>query len=267
MRLGIYGRIDRPVMAALHVGAVANEHYAVLRSMSDYTAGQTEDFDAVFAYGLRGKGQILLDDYTAIGIPVFVVDFGYLRRVNLGNEPDGYWQMGLGGLNKAPHGVPGDRFALLGIECQEPRTGGDIVAVFGQVPCDASHMLDVKPHARWARETVDRLAAHWRPHPRDSLTKVNAPLADGPLDALWPRLARVETLCSTSGLDALIAGVPAVAHMPERAIWGHLSGETHPGKAAVQDLCERVAYAQWTRAEMASGEAIEFALRARWDAE
>lgn len=262
MRLGIYGRENRPVTKALHAGALACGFRAAYRSASDYGKGQLEDFDTVITYGLRGRGQWILDDYSAAGVPVLVCDFGYLKRINRGDEPDGFWQLGYGGLNKVPRDVPADRFEALGIECQDPGEG-ELVAVFGQVPCDASHGLDVTQHRKWAREAVKTLGAHWRPHPLDRTTELDAPRLDGDLADIWPRLSRIETLCSTAGLEALIAGVAAVAHMPERAVWGHLSGPRHPGREKVKVLCQRAAYGQWQRSEMESGEALAFAVENR----
>lgn len=68
------------------------------------------------------------------------------------------------------------------------------------------------------------------------------------------------TLCSTTGLDALLAGVPAVAELPDRAVWGELSGESLPSMADRLALFSRIAYAQWTLDEIASGVAIQFTL-------
>ncbi|MAM60855.1 hypothetical protein [Maritimibacter sp. UBA3975] len=270
MRIGIYGRENRPCVGALYQGALANGYRPVRRSLSDHATGQLEDFDAIVVYGLRGKGDALVKEYEVAGVPALVLDFGFLKRVN--READfatGHWQLSVGGLNKAPRfDVSADRFDALGIECKSPGNGS-VVAVFGQVVGDMSHGYDLEKMRGWARRTVRDLGAHWRPHPLDRLTADYGPRLDGELADLWPKLKRIETLCSTAGLEALIAGVPAVAHLPERAVWGDLSGPAHPGPEKVRDLCQRVAYAQWTSDELASGEGLAFVVEnlERWNAE
>lgn len=82
MRWGVYGRNGFEGVEAFRLGALAAGQCAQARSVSDYTSGQTEDFDAVAVFGLQGRGPAVLSDYQATGVPVVVIDYGYIRRAN-----------------------------------------------------------------------------------------------------------------------------------------------------------------------------------------
>lgn len=228
---------------------------------SDYGKGQVIPCDAVVISGTRGKGATILADHEAAGIPVIVIDYGYLRRVSgVATWEAGHWQIGLGGLNRPPaFPCPDGRLKRLRIAPQRARTGGPAL-ILGQHSGDPSHGLTDAEMTAWAQAKADEIGGYWRPHPDSPHIEVNAPRADGDLGAWLARAGVVHTLCSTGGLEALIAGVPAVAEMPERACWGALSGPEHPGAKAVWELCKRLAYGQWTLAEMESGEAASFVL-------
>lgn len=226
---------------------------------SDHGKGQVIPCDLLVISGTRGKGQTLLDDYAAAGIPAAVIDYGYLDRVSgVRNWQTGHWQVGIGGLNRPPAFLcPDDRLKRIGTAPQRP-TRGQGVLVLGQHSGDPSHSLTDEEMQAWAQRVCDETGGYWRPHPDSPGIHVDAPLAEGPLSEWLGKVARVHTLCSTGGLEALIEGVPAVAEMPERASWGELSGHEHPGADAVERLCARLAYGQWTLDEMRSGEAAAF---------
>ena len=235
---------------------------------SDYGKGQVIPTDAVVISGTRAKGAIIIADHEAAGIPVIVIDYGYLRRVSgMATWATGHWQIGLGGLNRPPRfPCPADRLERLGIAPQRPRQG-ELTLIMGQHSGDPSHGLTDAEMASWAQRVCDETGGYWRPHPDSPHIEVNAPRADGDLGQWLRRAKVVRTICSTAGLDALLAGVPAIAERPERACWGELSGPEHPGAAAVTELCQRLAYGQWTLDEMRSGEAPAFVLAnlERWN--
>lgn len=106
-------------------------------------------------------------------------------------------------------------------------------------------------------ETDSRLAAYdnavYRPHPRGGIA---IPGLVGNSQSLADALAGarlVVTYSSNVGHDALLAGVPVVAHGP--AAYSELSGEELPNVEARRAYFNRVAYGQWSVEEMASGEA------------
>lgn len=232
-------------------------------SASDYGKGQVLPCEAVVITGTRGKGALILDDHRHI--PVIVIDYGYLDRVSgIATWQTGHWQVGIGGLNRPPaFPCPGNRLYRLGTAPKQPR-GGDYPVVLGQHSGDPSHGLSDSEMIKWAQAKCDEIGGYWRPHPDSPHIRVDAPRAG---DDWLARASEVHTLCSTGGLEALIDGVPAIAAMPERASWGELSGPVHPGADAVRDLCQRLAYGQWTLEEMRSGEAPAFVLAnmERWN--
>jgi hypothetical protein len=261
VRVGIYAREDNLEAGAFRAGLEACGHRALWRSASDYRRGDVERFDAIVVSGLRAQGGWLLEDYTAAGVPVIVIDYGYLARVGgVATWESGHWQVGVGGLNRPPSfECPSDRFDRLGLAIERGRKGGRPL-VLGQHVGDPSHGLTAAEMAAWAQWLCDAHGARWRPHPDSPGVEVRAERADGPLGEALAAASTVYTLCSTGGLDALLAGVPAVATLPERACWGSLSGPKLPSVAARRALCARLAYGQWTLAEMRAGEAAEFVM-------
>lgn len=255
MKVAIYVSPDHPVGPALAQGLALAGHEVVHRSPT-YYRGEVENVDLVVVKGMR-DGAAVVAGYASV--PALVVDWGYLKRVNSPEEAaDGYWQVGAGGLNRIPDAdCPSDRFDALGLEVVEQ--GGDpngYVLVCGQVPGDAALGQDSSTHRQWLREQLKAYDdAVYRPHPRGGiavpgLVGNTRPLADALAGA---RL--VVTYNSNVGHDALLAGVPVVAHGP--AAYAELSGETLPSLGARKAYFNRVAYGQWTLSEMASGEAIE----------
>lgn len=276
--VGIYGHDGSVLSAALREGALACGLTPRLRSAGDFRDGDTEDFDLAFVTSMRANGANIMNAYAQRRterppMPIYAVDYGFLRRVHgIADFETGHWQICLGGLNRLPkQNVPGDRFEHLDLTIHEK--GGDpegVVLICGQHAGDPSHGLGEDSIVRWADQQVAKYAAEglavvYRPHP-DSPgliptipgAKIDAnPKRGGLADAL--AVARLlVTISSTAGVEALLAGVPAVATAPERAIWGSLSGTTLPSVAQRLDFFNRLAYAQWTLDEMRAGDFYRF---------
>lgn len=259
MRVGLYAPEDNLEAGAFRSGLLACGHRPIWRSHSDYKIGQQEAFDVVLVTGLRARGQWIRDDYDALGIPCIVIDYGYLQRVSgKASWHTGHWQVGVGGLNRAPSfECPADRFDRLDIAIK-PKGRGKRPLVVRQHVGDPSHGTTASEMQAWAQWLCDALDARWRPHPDSPDVQVRAERAGGPLGDVLAETSELHTLCSTAGLEALLSGVPAIAYMPERASWGGLSGRKLPTLKQRRDLCHRLAYGQWTLDEMRSGEAPDF---------
>ncbi|GER21485.1 hypothetical protein [Variovorax boronicumulans] len=257
MHWGIYARDGFEGAAALRQGFLAAGHTAGLRSLSDYGPCCLEPFDAIALFGLQGKGPEVFNEYAAAGVPVVLVDYGYMRRTNHAHDwRTGHWQISIGGLNKLPpFKCAPDRFDALGLEVKEQ--GGDpngYILLCVQSTGDASHGMDVDQLQRWC----DAQAARWpglvvRPHPLERDLCYGLPLCPAKtLDEALAGARLVVTGNSNTGHDALMAGVPVIATVPGAA-WDCMSGEKLPSKADRLAHFYRCAYGQWTWGEFRLG--------------
>jgi len=260
MRVGIYAGGSHPVVTALREGFAAMGCKVAARA-SEYYRGEVENFDLVVSYGMRA-GRRVRDAYRAEGVPVVVVDWGYMARVNVKGEYEGgHFQVGLDRLNAMPDfACPSDRFDALDVAIAAK--GGDpngYVLICGQVPGDAAHGMRSDQYVAWLRETVSKYpGAVYRKHPRGGVDLPGVESRTGSLESALAGARLVVTWNSNVGHDALLAGVPVIAHGP--AAYADLSGETLPSLEDRLDYFHRVAYGQWTLDEMRSGACQRFIL-------
>lgn len=238
-----------------------------------------------------------IEAYEAAGVPTLITDLGYLRRpIAADGYRSGFWQLGRGRLNVIPALAPAnDRLEALSLP--RPFTheldATAPVLVLGQVCPDAQHDLTVEAHNRFVVEVLAALAklkvpAVYRPHPRsrepvpaenifavhpDAI--IQAPSEDATLERALSGARAVVTWNSTAGLEALAMGVPVFCRR-ERSHYAEIAHDvtalakvltasrqmtpTRPKPDAVSAYLARVAYAQWTLAEIESGVALRFAL-------
>jgi hypothetical protein len=268
MRWGVYARNAFEGADAWRAGALEVGHRAKLQSVQDFGPGMTEDFDAVVVFGLQGKGPVVLSEYKALGVPVVVIDYGYVRRCNHAYEwRTGHWQVSLGGLNRPPPAELCDssRWDALGVQIV-PRGGNPngyrLLAV--QTTGDASHGMDEVALQAWC----SHMASIWpdlvvRPHPLQEHLTYGLPVCDAAtLDDALAGARLVVTGNSNTGHEALLAGVPAVAMVPGAA-WADLSGPSLPSMDARREHFARCAWGQWTWEEFRAGLPHRF-LADRW---
>lgn len=262
MRVGVYAGAHHPIGPALCEGFAKQGAGSSLRC-SAYYGGEVEDFDLVAVYGVR-KGGEARAAYEAAGVPVLTCEWGYMARVNTHKDiPTGHFQVSLGGLNTPPaFPCPGDRFEALGIDIAA--RGGDpngYVLLIGQVAGDAAHGMEAGGMADWLRRMAAQYPdVRYRPHPRGAVPlHRGVPLATGTLAEALAGARLVVTWNSNTGHDALLAGVPVVAHGP-RAAYAELAGESLPPLDVRRAYFRRLAYGQWTLDEMRSGACQRFLL-------
>ena len=212
-------------------------------------------------------------ELEAAGIPLLVTDLGYFKRATGPHDETGYNQLGIGRLCWVPPlDVPADRWQALGVPDALPPAQGreKIVLALGQVAGDTQHKMTAEALSAWMADKTRPFREQgfrviYRPHPcmrgkeppakwADAVhTNEQATLAEGIASA-----AHVVTYNSTAGLDAILAGVPVTcaptAHYAHVASYG-IGGVTH---AQAMQHMHRLAYAQWTCAELRSGEALRF---------
>lgn len=258
MKWGVYGRDGFLGGRAFADGLLAIGHDPSLRSAPDWGPGCIEAFDAVALYGLQGKGQTILAEYRALGVPVFVIDYGYVRRTNHAHDwKTGHWQVSLNGLGVLPaFDCPPDRFEALGVSIKAK--GGDpkgYTLLCVQTPGDMSHGMNRDALRAWCHEQ-DYPNLVIRPHP---LFDEDYGLLRCDAESLDEALAGARlmvTANSNAGHDALLAGVPVLG--THKAPWSELAGQVVPSVQARQAYFNRVAYGQWTWDEMRTGEPQRF---------
>lgn len=266
IHVGVYeAPKSKPHVDAAFEGLRAAGYAPTWRNGHHYREGQVEPFDLVFLFGLRGQRRLIRNDYAARGVRAFVLDLGYLARANTSHEwREGYFQLGLDRLNWIPpFDCPPDRFKALRCPLKKWGERGEAVYIFGQKEDDASHGMTgyqvlswFEQVTRYLRTKTDRRIV-WRPHPFSDMDYSHAPaLSDGPMD--WPDAHSVYLVNSNGGLEALIEGVPVVCRKdaPYADLCAREWSETlkRPTRTKLTKYLQRVAYAQWSTAELKSGE-------------
>lgn len=197
------------------------------------------------------------------GIPVIVTDLGYVRRADHDGD-DGYYQAGIGRIGwLPPFSVPGDRWLALGLRVEPaPSVPGGRILALGQVPFDSQHgmgesALDgwLKKRVRGVQQVAGELPVVYRPHPNQKgkldweVVERNRPLTEAIADSRV-----VVTYNSTAGTEAVRLGIPVVCDPG-----AHYAGVAWaPHRTTREGYFYRLAYAQWTLAELADGTALKF---------
>lgn len=227
--------------------------------------------DVAVAFGIRNQEQAFLASAKRRGVPTVVVDLGYINRFDENFRPvfdrDRTLQLSIGdNVGIIPKiKCPEDRRIRLGIKYPGDLSKKDgPVLVLGQWPSDPTHPFsDPASITTWIDEIRQLIGpdihVKYRPHPR--LMKSDEFIDD----AL--RSARCAVVWSSnSGNDALVAGIPVaaktgpykeiVANVDDIAIFA--MSPWFPTKDVWECYFNRLAYGQWSFAELADGSAIKF---------
>ena len=268
-------------MKALHIALTTGQsprQTAVLAGLrakgvdvaETYNRGEIKSKSPDFAVcsGLNRLTHDCREECVRLGIPILIVELGYMKRAHSNADVDGYYQLGWNKLGWVPESAPPDRFEALDLEVKETRADGSVILVASQVGLDAQHQMRSQDLNQWLltrSEAVSKslgLPRLWRPHPRQTdqipggwaQHRVQWP-AQVPLERALEKVAHVVTYNSTFGVDAMIQGVP-VTCCP-RAHYASAASANKEGRLA---YLRRLAYAQWTLDEMRSGHALEYVL-------
>ena len=256
---------------ALRTGEIACglEPFLLLSQQSDF-AKVVDERKPRFAAtsGMQkeeAKARALLADR---GIPILVLDLGYIRRPQGDRDTQGFNQVGLGKLGWMPTTpCPSDRLDRLQITVaplvvEEPKR----CLVLGQMPGDSSHGMDQPTLALWYEQRCQNLRAsgyelHWRPHPHTATMPapiegciLHNPHAESLADNLRG-MSLALAFNSTAGIEALLAGVRVICDQS-----CYYAGQREPGQkpGSFPQFLANLAYAQWTCTEIASGEPLRF---------
>jgi hypothetical protein len=263
-------------LSAFAAGLTARQIPFKWRNHNAWTDDQGEDFKVVVLSGTREKGGEIVSYYQAQGVPVVVMDYGYLDRVHgIADFETGHWQVGLGGLGWVPpFACPPDRLANLSTKLtyRGPSSDKAPVVICGQHVGDPSHGHKQAELEKVYGDLADEIRHQtkrpilFRPHP-DS-PGVSPEGFDGfdraQLSNTLQRAHCLVVLNSNVGLDAILVGCPVINVMP--APYAELATEwpadvetvRRPVEKAVRQYLNRVAYAQWTLQEVRGGLTFDF---------
>ena len=214
------------------------------------------DFDAVCVWGWR-RGKVFRD----LGYDVLVMERAYVddrfQWISLG------WN-GLNGRASFPDTASPERwerhFSHLLKPWRTPVGKPSYALLLGQVPSDTA-CRGIKLES-WLTTVAQRLRSMgrqvlFRPHPKAPPVRVNG-AAVFPGRSLAEDLAASEfavTFNSNSGVDAVLAGVPTVAHDPGSMAWD-VTSHSVDERLLMPDRhawAHRLAWRQWLPGEIAGG--------------
>lgn len=239
------------------------------------------DRDTVLVIWNRyNENHFLAQQVEAAGGIVLVAENGYLGQgcstpkfdLHGGVQPDHYYALAIGGHNGSgqwPSGGP-ERFNWLGVPLQPWRTDGEHILI---CPSRNFGRPDLLMPSLWLNKITNAIRAfskrpiRVREHPGN-----NRPQRDLAEDLKGA--AAVVVWGSSAGVHALVQGIPVAAYAPHWICKGAafegvselLTIEQQPDvrdryTARRQQAFERLAWAQWTVDEIASGVPIDHLLR------
>lgn len=270
MRIAVHARDVHPASVALAAGA--GQVGIQLQFCRPVATSETiNSADAAIVLMAGEVQRRLVAEYVSIGVPVYIMELPRLRMAsgtdeNAKTESWGFYRDTL-------HYLPPKGGGIARVFGVIPNRTPSHILVCGQKPNDAQHGMTPWGVAAWAGATVDRarqygLPVVYRPHPRAvevmgatetyGADAVSDPAKETIREAMQNAAALV-TYNSTSGIDAIDAGVPvfytAPSDMVAYAPWASPMGNPiAPLPAAKREECLlRFAACQFTKAEIESG--------------
>jgi hypothetical protein len=287
LMLGRYAHKVRMQALSTAVRQLGGEVTAVEDDITSSLLRVTEPALAVrfaFTAGTHAEEALARGILRARGLPLLVLDLGFIRRSQHGEDLKGYNQLGLGRCCWIPGGpLPPDRLALLDVTIAPPvtRERPAVALLLGQMPGDSQHGLNSAQLAAWLIERGGYWLArgyelHYRPHPSAPAMELRGlkvtprPVVNEPLSRALAAARVAVCFNSTAGLEAILAGV-AVDCSPE-AHYAHVAGygwgrDVNDAAAPYVDLTDvteflaQLAYGQWTIPELQSGLALRWLAR------
>lgn len=207
--------------------------------------------DVLCIWNRYGTDHDLAKHFEAGGGKVLVAENGYIGRDGSGMQLYALARGGHNGSGTWPEGGP-ERWTALGVPVAPWRARGAHILL---CPNRTFGMPGLAMPAEWLGEVRRKLQkmtkreVRYRPHPMNHAPK--------PLDPDLSNCHVVIIWASSIGVHALVAGVPVIAASPYwicKAASGRLEDIENPPIPDRLPVLERLAHAQWTLAEIASGE-------------
>lgn len=206
--------------------------------------------DVLVIWNRYGPGHDIARRFEAGGGAVLVAENGYLGADSEGRQLYALARGAHNGAGTWPAGGP-ERWASLGIELAPWRSRGGHVLL---APNRAFGMPGLAMPAEWPGDLLRALRhstkreVRFRAHPANHAPQPLEPdLRDCHVVVIW---------ASSIGVKALVAGVPVLCASPYwicKAAAGRIEELETPPQPERLPVLERMAWAQWTLAEIASG--------------
>ena len=237
-------------------------------------ASQAGHIDCDLAVFWSHKLDVVIKRQQRSGRDYLVLEGGYVGTTAPPGEDyiaarTRFVSMGYNGLNGRAEfhnmDVPGDRWEKYFADKLQPwQREGELIVLLGQVRTDQSVKgIDlIGKYREWAHLARIRFRQEvvLRPHPLDpSLVVPGVRTLEATLSETLAQAKFVVTFNSNSAVDAILAGVPAVVFdrgSMAYAVAGH-NLYARPPMLWRQRWAERLAYTQWTKAEIENGDAWE----------
>jgi hypothetical protein len=220
--------------------------------------------DVMVCWNRYGHIEQIADRFEAEGGTVLVAENGYIQGRHDGGD---YYALAARGHNGSGHWHVGgpERWNALGVELKPWRTEGKYILVAAN---RSFGMRGFAMPADWAERTADALRKTTKRDVRVRLHPGNGRPAV-PLEHDLANAHCVVIWSSSVGVKALIEGIPVVCAAP----WWICKRASHDDFAVAggymsdfdesrEQAMHALAWAQWTTAEIASGEPFDYLLRA-----
>lgn len=219
--------------------------------------------DVVLMWNRYGENHDLACRAERAGATVLVAENGYLHGRHDGGD---YYALAIGGHNGSGRWHVGgrERWDALGVELKPWRTDGEHIVVAPNRPFGRPDMMMPLNWASDAERRLRRLTTRpikVRAHPGNNPPTV--PLEDD-LRAAWA----VVIWASSAGVKALVDGVPVICEAPYWICKGAADAnaecvekiDDRGGLVTREAALRRLAWAQWSVNEIASGEPFRYLL-------
>ena len=209
-----------------------------------------------------------IDDMIASGRDLLIIERGFI-------QPRFEWYSlavnGFNGRGKfAPAPDGGARWQKYFSHMLRPwrEPGGEYSLLIGQVPRDSA--LNGVDIVSWAQERTDEMvsAGHrvlYRPHPLGPTPcPRGAELSVGTLEQAFSGASQVVTYCSTTAVESVMAGIPAVIFDEGSVAYPMASHSIHEPLVRPDRTkwCHDLAWRQWRLDELADGSAWQHVQKA-----
>jgi hypothetical protein len=213
--------------------------------------------DMLVIWNRYREGGKLADEFEAEMNGVIVAENAYISPDSAGRKYTALSRTGHNGSGYTPYAGP-ERWARMEIDLHAWRKTGDWILLCGQRGLGAPGMAMPKSFMGEVREMLQTTTGrHIEMRDPPALHQNQRPLKE-----LWPLLSAVVVWTSNMATVSLINGVPAYYMGPHHIMAGAATNgvdkilePTYPDREAA---FRRLAWAQWTREEIESGEALKW---------